>query len=176
MDAYRLYKIDSNGNTRVWWIEYDNEKYRTHSGIEGGKIVVSGWQYPTAKNVGRANETGVPEQVHLEVIAEYAKKQNQGKYHLSVKDASKGAKFHECMLADKYDAKKHNKFPYYSQPKLDGVRCLVSKDGMQSRNGKPILSAPHIREALEPFFQEQDRKSTRLNSSHTDISRMPSSA
>jgi DNA ligase-1 len=58
------------------------------------------------------------------------------------------------MLADKYDAKKHNKFPYYSQPKLDGVRCLVSKDGMQSRNGKPIISAPHIREALEPFFQK----------------------
>jgi DNA ligase-1 len=58
------------------------------------------------------------------------------------------------MLAAKYDAKKHNKFPYYSQPKLDGVRCLVSKDGMQSRNGKPIISAPHIRGALEPFFQK----------------------
>jgi DNA ligase-1 len=57
------------------------------------------------------------------------------------------------MLADKYDAKKHNKFPYYSQPKLDGVRCLISKDGMQSRNGKPIVSCPHIREILEPFFQ-----------------------
>ena len=26
------------------------------------------------------------------------------------------------------------------------------------------------------FFSEEDRKSTRLNSSHTDISRMPSSA
>ena len=28
----------------------------------------------------------------------------------------------------------------------------------------------------EPFNKERDRKSTRLNSSHTDISRMPSSA
>ena len=154
MNADRLYKIDSNGNTRVWWMEYDNEKYRTHSGIEGGKIVVSGWQYPEAKNVGRANATTVEEQVLLEVGFEYAKKQNQGKYHSSAEQASEGAKFIECMLADKYDAKKHNKFPYYSQPKLDGVRCLVSKDGMQSRNGKPILSAPHIREALEPFFQK----------------------
>jgi ATP-dependent DNA ligase len=56
------------------------------------------------------------------------------------------------MLADKYNPKKHTNFPYYSQPKLDGVRCLVSKDGMQSRNGKPIVSAPHILEALQPFF------------------------
>ena len=153
MNADRLYKIDSNGNTRVWWMEYDHEKYRTHSGIAGGKIVVSGWQYGIAKNVGRANETTVKEQVLLEVLFEYAKKKNQGKYHTDAKQASKGANFHECMLADKYDAKKHNKFPYFSQPKLDGVRCLVSKDGMQSRNGKPIVSAPHIREILEPFFQ-----------------------
>jgi ATP-dependent DNA ligase len=153
MNADRLYKIDTNGNVRVWWMEYDNEKYRTHSGIEGGKIVVSGWQYPEAKNVGRANATTVEEQVLLEVGFEYAKKQNQGKYHPTTKSAAKGAKFIECMLADKYNPKKHNKFPYFSQPKLDGVRCLVSKDGMQSRNGKPILSAPHIRQALEPFFQ-----------------------
>ncbi len=153
MNADRLYKIDTNGNVRVWWMEYDNEKYRTHSGIEGGKIVVSGWQYPEAKNVGRANATTIEEQVLLEVGFEYAKKQNQGKYHPTTKSAAKGAKFIECMLADKYNPKKHNKFPYFSQPKLDGVRCLVSKDGMQSRNGKPILSAPHIRQALEPFFQ-----------------------
>ena len=149
----KLYKIDSKGLTRVWWMEYDKTKYRTHSGIDGGKIVVSGWKYPDAKNVGRANATTVEEQVLLEVGFEYAKKQNQGKYHSNAKQALEGAKSHECMLADKFDAKKHNKFPYFSQPKLDGVRCLVSKDGMQSRNGKPIVSAPHIREILEPFFQ-----------------------
>lgn len=151
----KLYKIDSNGNARVWWIEYDNEKYRTHSGIDGGKIVVSGWQYPEDKNVGRANETTVTQQVLNEINSEYTKKQNQGKYHTSVGESIYfGAKFHECMLADKYNPKKHNKFPYYSQPKLDGIRCLVSKDGMQSRNGKPIVAAPHILEALKPFFAD----------------------
>ena len=150
----KLYKIDSNDNIRIWWMEYDNEKYRTHSGIQGGKIVVSGWQYPTAKNVGRSNETSVKEQVLLEVESHYKIKQFQGKYHANVKHTHKGAQFIECMLADKYDAKKHTKFPYYSQPKLDGVRCLVSKDGMQSRNGKPIVSAPHIFESLQPFFKK----------------------
>ena len=150
----KLFKVDTKGKTRVWWMEYDNEKYRTHSGIDGGKIVVSGWQYPEAKNVGRANETSVKEQVELEVISQLTKKSAQGKYHASKNTAAKGAKFHECMLADKYNPKKHTDFPYYSQPKLDGVRCLVSKYGMQSRNGKPIVSAPHILEALHPFFDK----------------------
>ena len=155
MNNQKLYKIDSKGQTRVWWIESTDNSYRTHSGIDGGKIVVSGWQYPEAKNVGRANATTVEEQVAAEVASEYKKKQHQGKYHTSVGESIYfGAKFFECMLADKYDAKKHTKFPYYSQPKLDGIRCLVSKEGMQSRNGKPIVAAPHIRAALEPFFQK----------------------
>lgn len=151
----KLFKVDSNDNARVWWMEYDNTKYRTHSGIDGGKIVVSGWKYPEAKNVGRANETSVEEQVKAEVESEYTKKQNQGKYHPTISAAAIiGAKFYECMLASKYDPKKHKNFPYHSQPKLDGIRCLVSKDGMQSRNGKPIVSCPHILEALEPFFDK----------------------
>lgn len=155
MHADKLYKIDTKGKTRVWWIEYDEEKYRTHAGIDGGKIVTSGWMYPEAKNVGRANATNVAQQVEAELVAEYTKKRNQGKYHISSHDAKlQGASFHECMLASKYDSAKHTQFPYYSQPKLDGVRCLISKDGMQSRQGKPILSAPHILEALQPFFAE----------------------
>jgi DNA ligase-1 len=153
MHADKLYKIDTKGKTRVWWIEYDNEKYRTHAGIDGGKIVASGWMYPEAKNVGRANATTIEQQVEAELVAEYTKKRNQGKYHITSHDAKlQGASFHECMLASKYDSAKHTQFPYYSQPKLDGVRCLISKDGMQSRQGKPILSAPHILEALQPFF------------------------
>jgi hypothetical protein len=80
----KLYKIDTKGKTRVWWIEHDNEKYRTHSGIDGGKIVVSGWQYPEAKNVGRAN---VAMQVANEVNAHYVKKQFQGKYHQTIESA-----------------------------------------------------------------------------------------
>lgn len=153
METDKLYKVDSHGNTRVWWIEYEADRYRTHSGLEDGQVVISGWKYPVATNVGRSNERSVSEQVAFEVEAEYTKKQNQGKYHRTKEQSVEGAKFIECMLASKYDPDKHKAFPYFSQPKLDGVRCLVSKNGMQSRNGKPILSAPHIRKVLEPFFQ-----------------------
>ena len=95
---HKLYKIDTTGKTRVWWIEYDDEKYRTHSGIDQGKIVISGWQYPTAKNVGRSNETSVATQVILEVDSEYTKKLNQGKYHEKIFDAKFGANFHSRSL------------------------------------------------------------------------------
>jgi ATP-dependent DNA ligase len=150
----KLYKIDSKGKVRVWWIEYDEEKYRTHSGIDRGKIVISGWTYPTPKNEGRSNATTVEQQVVLEVTAEYVKKQAQGKYHSTKEATSKGASFIEPMLAGKYDPKKHTDFPYYSQPKLDGIRALISKDGIQSRQGKPIVSCPHILEELDDFFKE----------------------
>lgn len=150
--AEKLYKIDTKGNVRVWWMEYDEEKYRACSGIEGGAIVESGWQYPREKNVGRANATTIAEQVESEVASKYEARMYQGKYHPSVEEAKTGAKFIECMLAEKFNPKKAD-FPYYSQPKLDGVRCLVSEDGMQTRNGKAFVSSPHIREALQTFFE-----------------------
>ena len=152
MNHEKLYKIDSMGRTRVWWIESTDEAYRTHAGLEDGKLVTSGWQYPTEKNVGRANATTVAEQVLAEVTSKYEHQTYQGRYAPTVEEARKGAKFIECMLAAKYESKKHIEFPYWSQPKLDGVRCLVSEAGLQSRNGKPLLSSPHIRAALQPLF------------------------
>lgn len=150
----KLYKIDTKGNIRTWWMEYDEEKYRTHSGIQGGAIVESGWQYTREKNVGRANATSLAEQIESEVASKYEARMYQGKYHPSVENARKGAKFIECMLAEKFNPKKTKDYPYYSQPKLDGVRCLVSEDVMQTRNGKVFVSSPHIREGLEAFFAE----------------------
>jgi len=149
----KLYKIDTKGNTRVWWMDYDDEKYRTCSGILEGAIVESGWQYPTEKNVGKVNATSLSEQVLSEVDSKYEARMYQGKYHPSIEESRKGAKFIECMLADKFNPKKTTEYPYFSQPKLDGVRCLVSEDGMQTRNGKVFVSSPHIREALEGFFE-----------------------
>jgi DNA ligase-1 len=151
---HQLYKQDSTGRIRVWWLEYDQEKYRSHSGLIDGKHVTSGWQFPIEKNIGKANGTSVEEQVLSEVKSRYTIQQYQGKYAPTIEEAKKGAKFIECMLACKYDEKKHQEFPYWSQPKLDGIRCLVSEDGLQSRNGKPLLSSPHIREVLQPIFDE----------------------
>jgi DNA ligase-1 len=62
--------------------------------------------------------------------------------------------YFEPMLASKWeDSKDKITYPIFSQPKLDGIRCIVTKDGMFSRNGKPIISAPHIRESLSEVFE-----------------------
>jgi len=41
----------------------------------------------------------------------------------------------------------------FMQPKLDGVRCLISKDGAVSRTGKPWKNIDHIIKRLKPFFK-----------------------
>lgn len=155
MEREKLYKIDTKGKVRVWWIEYTDEAYRTHSGQLGGAIVTSGWQYTREKNVGKINATTIPEQIVAEVASRYEVRQYQGKYHPSIEEAKTvGAKFIECMLAEKFNPKKNKDYPYFSQPKLDGVRCLVSEEGMQTRNGKEFVSSPHIQEILAAFFEE----------------------
>lgn len=152
-----LYKADTKGKIRTWQIEYTDEAYRTHSGILHGKVVISGWKYPEQKNVGRSNETTIAEQVRLDVASAVERQTYQGKYHTTIATVDEGAKFLEPMLAHKYDSKK-TVVPangFISQPKLDGIRCLVKRDGsMQSRNGKPILSAPHVALQLADWFEQ----------------------
>lgn len=46
------------------------------------------------------------------------------------------------------------KFPVFSQPKLDGVRCIVSSQGMFSRIGKLIPSTPEIFAELHPVLEK----------------------
>jgi DNA ligase-1 len=59
------------------------------------------------------------------------------------------------MLAYKLDESKidWNK-PVYMQPKLDGVRCLFTKDGAFSRTGKQFMNVQHIEKMLGHFFKQ----------------------
>ena len=62
----------------------------------------------------------------------------------------------KAMLAHKFDDKRVDwSQPVYIQPKLDGVRCLFTKDGAYSRTGKQFKNIAHIELALIPFFQQQ---------------------
>ena len=40
------------------------------------------------------------------------------------------------------------------QPKLDGVRCLFTKDGAFSRTGKHFMNVKHIEESLKDYFEQ----------------------
>ena len=59
------------------------------------------------------------------------------------------------MLAHKFDDSRVDwSQPVYIQPKLDGVRCLLTKDGGFSRTGKKFMNLAHIELALIPFFKK----------------------
>ena len=45
--------------------------------------------------------------------------------------------------------------PVYMQPKLDGVRCVFTKDGAFSRAGKQFMNVKHIKEGLKEFFKQK---------------------
>ena len=151
-----LYNIDENNNVRVWWMETEMEKYRTVSGIEGGAMVESEWTVAEPKNVGRANETTAIEQADLEVRSKYKKKKEQ-KYSEEREQASRSNILQPMLAHGWKDIKNKEQMVVsgvFSQPKLDGIRCLVSASGMMSRTGKPIVSCPHIRNQLDDFFSQ----------------------
>lgn len=144
-----LYKLDSKGKLRVWFMEREGHHYRTYSGLFDGKRAVTGWTEAKATNVGRSNERNPEAQAIFEIEAEYEHNLTRD-YHKTPEGAKGGAHFFEPMLAAKY-----SKFaPGFAQPKLDGIRCITKADGMWSRQGKPIGGAPHIMEALAPVFKE----------------------
>ena len=59
----------------------------------------------------------------------------------------------KAMLAHKYNPDKAD-YPAYIQPKLDGVRCLFTKDGAFSRAGNQFMNVEHIEKDLKPVFNK----------------------
>lgn len=145
----RIFKIDSKGKTRIWYMEQEYDKYRTWDGTEGGKIKCSEWRLAEPTNIGRSNERNGIAQAAFEIEAQYKTKLEKD-YHPTLEAAqSGGSHIFEAMLAEKYKSFQ----PGFAQPKLDGFRCIAKKDGLWSRSGKPFVSSPHIMEALAPLFE-----------------------
>jgi DNA ligase-1 len=153
MKLETIYKSTKGGKVQEWTIEVLGNKYRTISGQTDGKKVTNEWTIVYGKNEGKANATTDKEQAMKEAVAKRTKKLESG-YFENIKHINKQQYF-EPMLASKWeDSKDKITYPIFSQPKLDGIRCIVTKDGMFSRNGKEIISAPHIRESLNDLFEQ----------------------
>lgn len=153
MKLNTLYKRAVNGKINEWTVEIKGNCFRTISGYTDGVKTTSEWTCCEGKNIGKKNETTPEQQALAEAQAMWTKKLELGSYE-SVDDIDK-PKFFNPMLAHKFeDYKDKIKYPVYSQPKLDGIRCIVRADGMWSRNGKKIVSAPHIYESLKPLFEK----------------------
>jgi ATP-dependent DNA ligase len=150
-----LYKRTVTRTIQEWTIYIEGSKYWTVSGKQGGKLVVSKPVLCESKNVGRSNETNPEEQAELEAQAKWTKKKEAG-YTEEAKAVDEVVEHMvKAMLAHDYQDHKHKvEFPVYSQPKFDGLRCIVTRDGAWSRNWKPFVTLSHIRAALAPLFEE----------------------
>ncbi len=154
-----LYKRDVKGGIRIWHAELghvgeDSAGWRTVSGLLDGQKVTSGWSITTPKNVGKKNATTAFQQADAEITAEIVKRRERG-YFISIDQIDNPIHF-KPMLAqdwDKRKAKVDTDSLLFSQPKLDGIRCVARADGLWTRTGKPITAVPHIREALAPLFE-----------------------
>lgn len=138
------------------------------------------------KNAGKKNATTAHQQAVAEAQAKWEKQKKKGYVDSAEKalndeldELIEGGK--EPMLAEAYmdvvydqrpgfenspptylltkEAKKI-KFPVFTQPKLDGIRCVaIIKNGactLWSRTRKPIRSVPHIIQELEAAFENRD--------------------
>ena len=147
-----LYKKDNNDGIRQWTIEVNATGYRTHSGLVGGKIVTSEWFKVTATNVGRANHRALDEQALFEAQARWQKKVDSG-YSPNEESCNETAVKISPMLAKKWEDRQNKiSFPLASQPKLDGMRCWIDKQGAWTRNGKRWMTVPFLSKALRGFF------------------------
>jgi DNA ligase-1 len=159
-----LYKKTTVGKVQTWQIVIDGDKYRTISGQQDGKKIQNNWTTCLPKNVGRANATTGEEQAIKEAVAKHDKKLESG-YHLNVENIEK-KRFYEPMLAQDFKNKNRQKEvmfhldvqvageAIFSQPKLDGIRCIAMREGLFTRSGKKITAVPHIHEALKPLFEK----------------------
>lgn len=152
MNFPTLYKRSVTGKVSTWYVEIDKNAFRTVSGFLDGQKVTSEWTVCEPKNIGKKNATTAEQQAVAEAKAMFDKRKALG-YFENVEDIDTPVYFKPMLAHDYEDYKDKIKFPIYSQPKLDGIRCIVKSDGMWSRNGKPIISAPHIFEALKPLFE-----------------------
>mgnify|MGYP003640470879 CR=1 FL=1 len=155
-----LYKRDTKGKVRVWEVEYgetdiagSNRHYsagtRTISGIVDGKKVTSGWNMSEPKNIGKVNETTSLSQAMSEAHSLWDIKAEK-EYFEDISKVDTYEKF-KPMLA--HDYTKRPQSEGYSQPKLDGIRCVADKNGLWTRSGKAITSCPHIWESVKPFIE-----------------------
>ena len=150
MQLQTLYARTTTGAVQEWTIEIVDGKFRTHHGQVGGKITITQWTTAQETNAGRANMRTVSEQALFEAQALWKKKKDSGSFE-DINDVDKQTLV-EPMLAKKWeDFSDAISYPVYTQAKLDGARCVITKDGAFSRNGKPWKTVPHILKELKPL-------------------------
>lgn len=147
-----LFKKDSKGKLRIWTIRSDGAELIENYGLVDGKQARNN-KTCKGKNTGKSNETSPSEQAKLELVSRVNKKRDEG-YFDTVYEAERAVKVLPMLAKDFKKEEKKVIYPCYSQPKLDGMRCLYSDGKLISRKGKSITTMGHILSDLIPIVKE----------------------
>ena len=150
-------------------------------GQQDGKKQLTIREYTEGKNIGKKNETTPLQQCIAETKRKWTDKREKESYQETTPDQAPLttpatptptaptapqpiAKKYFPMLAHTFEpttatAKKNNiTFPCFTQPKLDGLRCIMYRDPVtselhcQSRTGSYFDTMDHIKTSLAPVF------------------------
>ena len=156
-----LYKRRQDGKVQMTTIGMDTVvgRYRTTSWQAGAletSLVISAWTNPVAKNVGRSNETTARQQGEKEVKSKITKMLDSG-YVEDILDVDNPRITKVAMLAKPFDEERVRKEIEKTgwvdvQAKLDGVRCIATRQGLFTRAGKRIIGMMHIEKELSHIF------------------------
>lgn len=150
-----LYARGETGAVLEWDIIVEGNSFYTISGQQNGKKITSSPTICVPKNTGKQNATTPEQQAIVEAEAKWKKKVKSG-YWEDIKDIDKVA-FFQPQLAHKWEDYKDEvdwSNGIYVSPKMDGLRCTISKMGAYSRNGNEFVSFPHILRELAPLLDK----------------------
>lgn len=153
-----LYKQDTKGKIRYVEVSTKGDLLIQESGLLGGNSVVHQKQC-TPKNVGKSNETTGADQAVAEAESIITEKLRKG--YFRTKQEAIDEVVVRPMLAKVYkeEVKKLKGKLVATQPKLDGIRCIVTYDVMNNnatamtRTGDDITTIDPILRDIEDVLQ-----------------------
>lgn len=138
---------------RQWSVWTEGAEVIVEHGQLGGKLTQKRYT-AEPKNVGRANATTAEEQAIQEADAKVVKQLKSG-YYYTIEEAADHVEFTPMKAQNSDDYKHKLVFPCYIQPKLNGQRLMIDKDGNAwSKQGEPLEFPKHwenVKEAAIMF-------------------------
>lgn len=126
LDTPTLYALNKDGSYQVWNVTTEGDEVVVSFGKENGKIQQKRTKCEM-KNVGRSNETSAVFQAVLEARSKWEKQVRLG-YRETKEELQTEENFSPMLAHDAIKRSKSIVYPTYVQPKLDGVRALVTLD------------------------------------------------
>lgn len=156
-----LYSLRKDKKVNQWTVGAEGDVVVMAYGVIGGKQAVTRTR-STPTNVGQSNHRDGKAQAQFEAKAAWDKKRDEG-YFESIEEAKTVTVILPMLAQNAYVKRKRKgetieelrpiSFPCHAQRKLNGLRCLATRDKLVSREGTE-WKIPHIQEHVKRCFGE----------------------